>query len=83
MESLKQITYLKPYPSKANFILCKVISDVLPDMQAPHLKAVLAEKYGILVRCFNKPGLQDHIRISIGKPEHTQALIDALQEIAL
>ncbi|MBP1703967.1 MAG: hypothetical protein H6Q38_3074, partial [Chloroflexi bacterium] len=34
-----------------------------------------------LVRYFNKPGLQDHIRISIGKAEHSDALLAALKEV--
>ncbi len=37
------------------------------------LKRNLASQ-GILVRYFNKPGLQDHIRISVGKPEHTDTV---------
>jgi histidinol-phosphate aminotransferase len=35
---------------------------------------------GILIRYFNKPGLSDHIRISVGKPEHTDALLARLAE---
>jgi histidinol-phosphate aminotransferase len=37
------------------------------------------EGEGILVRYFNKPGLSDCIRISVGKPEHTDALLTALR----
>jgi histidinol-phosphate aminotransferase len=44
------------------------------------LKRNLAS-HGILVRYFNKPGLQDHIRISVGKPEHTDQLIQALERM--
>ena len=36
---------------------------------------------GILVRYFDLPFWRDGIRISVGKPEHTDALIKALQEI--
>jgi histidinol-phosphate aminotransferase len=68
-EVLNQISWLIPYPSKANFILCKVIG-----RNAARLKADLAQD-GILIRYFDKPGLQDHIRISIGLPEHTDRLI--------
>jgi histidinol-phosphate aminotransferase len=50
-------------------------------MPAAQLKNKLAEKYGILVRYFNKPGLQDCIRISVGKPEHTDALLTALADL--
>jgi histidinol-phosphate/aromatic aminotransferase/cobyric acid decarboxylase-like protein len=33
------------------------------------------------VRYFDKPGLRDCIRISVGKPEHTEALIAALKRV--
>ncbi len=47
MSLLKDIPYLQPFPSSANFILCRVI-----DRPAEQLKTGLAEKYGILVRYF-------------------------------
>ena len=72
-DALQQVTFLQPYPSQANFVLCRVTSGSAAD-----LKAGLASK-GILIRYFNKPGLQDYIRISVGKPEHTDALIEALR----
>jgi histidinol-phosphate aminotransferase len=46
---------------------------------AAAMKAELA-RAGILVRYFNKPGLEDHVRISVGKPEHTDALLEKLAE---
>jgi len=36
------------------------------------LKAALAAR-GILVRYYDSPGLTDHIRVSVGRPEHTTA----------
>ena len=39
-------------------------------------------KKGILVRHFDNPLLRGCIRISVGKPEHTDALLAALQEFA-
>ena len=72
-DSLSEIPYLRPYPSRSNFILCRVI-----DREARELKLAL-EREGILVRYFDKPGLTDCIRISAGKPEHTDALIRALK----
>jgi histidinol-phosphate aminotransferase len=71
-DALNRIPWLIPYPSKANFILCKVLGH-----NAARLKADLAQQ-GILIRYFDKPGLQDHIRISIGLPEHTDRLIETL-----
>ena len=73
-EALSEISFLRPYPSHSNFILCRVI-----DRDARALKLAL-EQQGILVRYFDKPGLRDCIRISVGKPEHTEALIEALRK---
>ena len=72
---LETVDYLHPYPSQSNFILCRVIG-----CDAAALKQALA-KAGILVRYFNKPGLQDCIRISVGKPEHTDALLSVLKKL--
>jgi histidinol-phosphate aminotransferase len=75
-QELTRIPWLTPYPSNANFILCKVM-----DRDAAVIKTVLSQEFGILIRYFNKPGLRDHIRISVGKPQHTDALIKALIEM--
>ncbi|MDP1715527.1 MAG: histidinol-phosphate transaminase [Anaerolineales bacterium] len=74
-EGLQNIPYLQPYPTYSNFILCRVI-----EKDAAVLKANLAQQHGIFVRYFNKPGLRDHIRISVGRPEDTDALLNALKE---
>jgi histidinol-phosphate aminotransferase len=39
------------------------------------------QKKGILVRYFDKPMLRNSIRITAGKPEHTDALLKVLREI--
>jgi histidinol-phosphate aminotransferase len=72
---LREIPWLEPYPSQSNFILCRVL-----DRDARELKLALA-RAGILVRYFDKPGLSDHIRISVGKMEHTDAVIARLLEM--
>ena len=72
-KKLQKIDYLKPYPSQSNFILCKVIG-----RDAEMLKTDLASE-GILIRYFNKPGLDDHIRISVGKPEQVDRLLKFLR----
>jgi histidinol-phosphate aminotransferase len=74
-EALSQLDFLQPYPSQSNFVLCRVL-----DRDARQLKLAL-EQQGILVRYFDKPGLRDCIRISVGKPEHTEALIEALKKV--
>ncbi len=73
--ALQEIPYLKPYPTQSNFILCQVTG-----RDAAELKTKLAQEYGIFIRYFNKPGLRDHIRISVGRPQDTDALIKALKE---
>ena len=75
-QSLQEIPYLKPYPTKSNFILCRVMG-----RDASELKSRLAQEYGIFIRYFNKPGLSDHIRISVGRPQDTDALIEALKSL--
>ncbi len=72
-EALNELDFLQPYPSQANFVLCRVL-----DRDARQLKLAL-EQQAILVRYFDKPGLRDCIRISVGKPEHTEALLKALK----
>jgi histidinol-phosphate aminotransferase len=73
--ALKKLSWLKPYPSQANFIFCEVLKG-----SAAELYQKLQRK-GILVRYFDKPLLNNSIRISAGKPEHTEALIKALHEL--
>ncbi len=75
LDELKKIPWLKPFPSQANFILCEVLKG-----EAGELRQKLQNK-GILVRYFEHPVLKNFIRISVGKPEHTDALIRALREI--
>lgn len=72
---LKDQRILEPIPSQANFILCRS-----PQGQAKRIKQSL-EKKGIIIRYFDTPLLDDMLRISVGKPEHTDALVEALQEI--
>lgn len=71
--ALQDFTWLQPYPSQANFILCRVTG-----RDAGQLKADLAAD-GILIRYFDKPGLSDHIRISVGTPEQTNKILSALK----
>jgi histidinol-phosphate aminotransferase len=77
MTLLHEIPYLHSYPSQANFVLCRVEEG----RDAGKLKAALEEE-GILVRYFNKPGLRNYIRVSVGRPEQTEALIAALGRIS-
>jgi len=72
---LKKLEFLKPFPSQANFIFCSVL-----DGKASELHQKLQRK-GILVRYFDQPPLQNSIRISVGKPEHTDVLVKTLREL--
>jgi histidinol-phosphate aminotransferase len=75
-EELATIPYLRPYPSHSNFVLCRVTG-----RDARELKDRLARERGILVRYFARPGLENCIRVSAGRPEHTDALLAALRTL--
>ena len=72
---LKKFKFLKPFPSRANFIFCHVLKG-----KASELCQALRTK-GILIGSFNVPLIENSVRISVGKPAHTDALVRALQEI--
>lgn len=72
---LQEIDWLKPYPSQANFILCSVLKG-----KARELQQNLEDK-GIFVRHFNQPLLKDSIRISVGRPEENDILLETLNEL--
>lgn len=71
-QDLQQLSWLEPYPSWSNFVLCRVLKH-----EAADVKADLAQQ-GILVRHYRSPGLRDHLRFSIGTPEQMQKLLAAL-----
>lgn len=68
-----ELPFLSPYPSQANFVLNRV-----GGMRAEDLRDRLARQ-GIIVRYYNKPRLHDHIRISAGKPEQVDRLLEVLR----
>jgi histidinol-phosphate aminotransferase len=72
---LEEIPCLRLFPSRANFILCRVVGRDARDLK------LRLERAGILVRYFSKPGLTDCIRISVGRPEHTDRLMEALKDL--
>ena len=63
------------YPSAANFIF---ISH--PDRAARALLAGLREK-GVLVRWFDRPRIDNYLRVSIGTDEEMDAFCAAVQEL--
>jgi len=71
LQALSAVPGWRVYPSDANFLLCRVPN-------ARKVKEQLWEK-GIMVRSyFDKPGLEDCLRISVGLPEHTDRLVEAM-----
>ena len=72
---LGELEFLEPLPSQSNFILCTV--------KKWDARVIYERLYkrGIFLRYFDNPLLRNSIRISVGKPEHTDALIEALKEM--
>ena len=64
-------------PSCANFVLCR-----LQGIEARDVHAQLTQR-GIMVRYFDTPLLQNHLRISVGRPEQTDALMAALRDVVV
>jgi histidinol-phosphate aminotransferase len=90
-ELLSELGWLQPLPSETNFILCRVtqhltglgnLSGVSPDLPIGKQVKLALEQHGVLVRWFDKDGLRDCIRISVGRPDQTDKLIVALKTIA-
>jgi histidinol-phosphate aminotransferase len=74
---LGDLPFLAPHPSESNFILCRVTEG-----DARELKLAM-ELMGVLVRYYSTPLLRDYIRISVGTPAQTDAVIAALQQVGL
>ncbi len=74
---LDDVPYLRPYPSRSNFVLCRVAG-----RDAHKLKLAL-EGEGILIRYYRTARLRDHVRFTVGKPEQTDTVIAALRRIQL
>jgi histidinol-phosphate aminotransferase len=45
------------------------------------LKDTLAQEHGIMLRHYSKRELSNFIRISVGLPEHTDKLLEALAKL--
>lgn len=75
ISELARFSFLTPYPSRANFVLCRVTGRA-----AAVLQQELAAR-GILVRHYAVPGLENCIRVSAGRPQDTDALLAALRDL--
>ncbi|MEE9202326.1 MAG: histidinol-phosphate transaminase [Dehalococcoidia bacterium] len=72
---LQALDFCHPYPSRANFILCALDG---VDARQAHL---WLRRQGIFVRYFDTPRLRHCLRISVGKPEHSDAVVEVLQRV--
>jgi len=72
---LEAIPSLEVAPSLANFLLCEVKGIEAIDVHGE------LRSHGIMVRHYDTPLLQNHIRITVGKPHETDAVVAALAEI--
>lgn len=79
-DALTQLPFLHPYPTESNFILCDVVADE-GRTSGSQLKSYL-EQEGILIRYYDKPGLENSIRISVGRPEQTDRLMEVLHKFS-
>jgi len=86
--ALAQLKFLQPLPSRANFLLCRVVGrdpstsrrgePVEPSGR--QIQSALAAR-GILIRAFNSPRLRDYVRIAVGTAEQNVILLDALKNL--
>ena len=78
-EGLKKLTFLHPYPTQGNFVLC----NLLFGLTASKIKETLYSKYQILVNdCSHKQGLNgEFIRISSRTKEENATFLQAIQRV--
>jgi histidinol-phosphate aminotransferase len=72
VSELAEVDGLRVWPSRANFVLVEVERGTAEDFK--HFLA----RHRIAVRAYTHPRLQNAIRISVGLPEHTDALVAAI-----
>lgn len=72
---LQGLEEIEPLPSASNFIFCRVKRG-----DAGAIKRTLEQK-GVFIRYFNKPLLQNAFRISVGRPDQTDILMQFLPDV--
>jgi histidinol-phosphate aminotransferase len=72
-KAVGELGWLTPLPSESNFVLFRV-----KDRSAGEVAAAL-RRQGVLVRYYRRPELSNYIRISAGRPEDTDRLLEALR----
>ncbi|MDQ6693669.1 MAG: histidinol-phosphate aminotransferase family protein [Chloroflexota bacterium] len=73
---LRKLNLLQPYVSSAPFLLCRMTRGNATQVQR-HL-----QQRGVLVKSITDRWLSNHLRIGVGRPEDTNALIAGLKELA-
>lgn len=74
--ALNAFSWLRVFPSQANFILCRVLG-----RSAQSVIDGLLDR-GILVRGFSGGRMEDYVRISVGRSDDTEALLEALRDVS-
>jgi histidinol-phosphate aminotransferase len=49
-------------------------------LKVEHIRAAV-ESHGVLLRYFHHPYLSDFVRVTVGRPEHTDVLATALAQV--
>ncbi|MGD9933268.1 MAG: histidinol-phosphate transaminase [Dehalococcoidia bacterium] len=75
VRSLAEFGWLRPHASEANFVLFDVVG------RSAAAVADGLRRQGVLVRYYSRPLLENCIRISAGRPEDTNRLIEALKTL--
>lgn len=76
-EEIGALSGFKVYDSVANFILIKY-----PIALKPQLQAAFAEQ-SYKIKFMDEPGINTHLRITLGRPEQNRVVADTIKKIAL
>ncbi|GHO44315.1 histidinol-phosphate transaminase [Ktedonospora formicarum] len=74
---LSRYSFFTPFPSQGNFILTRVDES---QVKVNEIRSAV-EKQGILLRYFSQPAMRNFIRVTVGKPEHTDNIDKALHTL--
>lgn len=80
VRGLKRVKNLKVYPSQANYVLCRVESE----LTSRKLADILLNRYNILIKDLStKTGFEggSYIRLAVKTDEENEALVKALSEV--
>ena len=72
LQRLQEIPFLSCYPSHGNYILCDVRGGPARQLRDE------VERQGVLIRAYVGSHLSNAVRVSVGKPEHSDAAVAAL-----